>query len=212
MSLLKIIENPKHHSNIIYTDNISEDLVRTIQDIRAVIYETFTINDARRLSDIGLQKAEQGKKIKYVFLIQKEITRQAQHALLKTCEEPVENICFFFVLPHNTFLLPTLLSRSLVYTQHNEQANTIAQEYIALSPADRIKKTDALWEDKQGVQRFLNALEQFVAQSTDPKKHENAKVLYEIRNMYKNPIQSRHVLHRLAFSWYDRDICTQKKQ
>lgn len=71
--------------------------------------ETFGIDDAHALKEASERRALVERKI---FIISTLIlTNEAQNALLKTIEEPSPETHFFFVLPTEEILFPTLRSR-----------------------------------------------------------------------------------------------------
>ena len=211
MVLSSLFEDITHHAHIVYSNVYSQKAIEKKEGVFITTYDVFTVRDARHISSLGRERVEKEKKQIYVFLVKKDITRQAQNALLKVCEEPVDNVYFFFFLPHNTPLLDTFTSRCLTHHLYENHSEYDVCDYINMSPADRIAKTDMLWEDKQQLEAFLNALEIFVANDTSAEKHRYAQILFKVRNMYRKPASTRHCLHLLAFSWYDRDICTLQK-
>lgn len=85
-------------------------LMRGNPDFIVDRYDTFTIEDARRLSERITRKAVLGSD-RYFILSVSTITSDAEHALLKTVEEPPEGTHLFLILPSRDDIISTLRSR-----------------------------------------------------------------------------------------------------
>lgn len=93
----------------------------------------FYIEDARSLKEAQIMVAD-GKRV--IIIAFDRMIDAAQHALLKTIEEPTEGTHFFFVGRNRDLLLPTVLSRMMTIRpeQRSDTApiDDRAREYLAL--------------------------------------------------------------------------------
>lgn len=84
-----------------------------------------------------------------VFVIQEaqELTLSAANALLKSLEEPLPRNVFVLLTPHRSRLLPTLVSRSYIFTlnwnSNRQEENTLVQEWK--------KRFLCFWQTEQGL-------------------------------------------------------------
>jgi len=111
-------------------------------DFHAYRVESFDVEMARSLRERASEKPFGEKKI---FLISAErFTPEAQNALLKTLEEPGENMHFFILLREQDLLLPTLLSR--MHTVRPNQKNPVQQK--SSSKSSRVASLNQTFLDK----------------------------------------------------------------
>ena len=108
-------------------------------DFCHITLDVLKIDDARNLKALGGEKGyTKGKKI---FLVSaNSFLLEAQNALLKIFEEPIENTHFFIVMPSVDSLLPTLVSRFYLIKTNNNQ-NIIskdAQKFLGMSLKERL--------------------------------------------------------------------------
>ena len=99
----------------------------------------FSVDDARALNRFVTQAPIVGDQ-KLVVLATARIYHEAQNALLKTFEEPLEGTTLVLVVPNEGVLLPTLRSRlvSLPRTE-GKQISEEATAFLAASKAEREK-------------------------------------------------------------------------
>lgn len=109
------IGEPNEHSRSVVLGYLeTAELGREESDFHIQTMETFTIDDARALKQLVSQKSQ--SHLKLVVLIETaHFSHQAQHALLKTLEEPHVGVTIIFITPHEHLLLPTLKSRVVVH-------------------------------------------------------------------------------------------------
>lgn len=109
-----------------------------------------------------------------IFLYADHLTREAQHAFLKTLEEPPEFAQIILITHHTHHLLPTILSRcQIVSTSTAAPASAIASETLALvnklpglppghklslSDSYNIDKTKALDLTQELIHHYRNKL------------------------------------------------------
>lgn len=122
-------------------------------------YDKFLISDARRLSDIQMNKTtDRGRKI-YIISFN-FITREAQNALLKVLEEPTEGTHFFFITSSAHIFLPTVLSRANV---------------ISLKKNEYEEELDFL---KKSLKQKMDFITKLVSDIKDEKKSKFEAILF----------------------------------
>lgn len=133
-------------------------------------FNTFGINDGRKIKELQTRKAVSGGK--QIFIISaKFFTTEAQNSLLKVFEEPTENTHFFIITPNAETLLPTLRSRMFIISgksgpfqrcKERSFPNVDVEEFLKSSKAKRLEllKDTIEEKDKSAAVSFLNELEQ----------------------------------------------------
>lgn len=108
-------------------------------DFCHITLDSFKIDDARNLKAQGGEKGyTEGKKI---FLISaNSFLLEAQNALLKIFEEPIENTHFFIVIPNTDSLLKTLVSRFYLIKNKTNLENNLkdAERFIKMDLRNRL--------------------------------------------------------------------------
>ncbi len=153
--------------------------------------EAFGIDDGRFLKDQAMRAPLGERKIRVTSFM--TITSEAQNSLLKVLEEPTPNTHFFFIMPSEHVLLPTLCSRVvLIHHPSRSQAqegdsSEEASAFLKAPIAERLEiaKTLAEEKDKNRVINLLNTLEYTIHAKTDLMKghHEAAHALDCIMRM-----------------------------
>ena len=117
----------------------------------------FGVDDARRLTEQAINKAFIDRK---VFLIApKKITLEAQNALLKTFEEPVEKTHFLLVVRDESVILPTLRSRLEVMRLDEEGPDLVqAEKFLKASIKDRLTWVKKFIDKEENLSTFLDLL------------------------------------------------------
>ena len=149
-----------HHAYILFCDSIeSSELPKEYQTPSTDVFHTkvsvFSINDARELTILSVQRPFVGEK--RVFVIEtKSIAHEAQNALLKLFEEPPSHAQFYLVVPPTAFLLPTLRSRLMELSstsgEKNEQNHfDTLTPFLKLSYGERISLVTQKTKDKDIV-------------------------------------------------------------
>jgi len=180
-------------------------------DCIAIECVTFSIDNARELKAWQELVPERGAHKAYIVYAD-FINREAQHALLKTLEEPIPGTHIFFSVPNPEMLLPTILSRVRVVTASGENENdgSAARKFIALSRADRLSHIAKLMEKgedeeaaalvRERALALMNALEEELEK--DPRKH-GAKleaILKLKKYLYTSGASSRMILETIALA------------
>jgi len=165
--------------------------------------ETFGIEDSRELKEIHSKKTLEEGGIK-VFVIKTEfITHEAQNALLKILEDPLPKTFFFFFVAFKDSLLPTLLSRFMLFEQKSKTSSKEISlpfeisKFLSLSPQARIKLLGKIVvsKDKITAFKFLDLLE-----LTLRNKLNLRKISAEEENVLRLIIKSRDYLNSRSAS------------
>ena len=143
-------------------------------DFSHISIDSFKIDDARFLKSLGNNKSF-SKGHKKIFIIStNNFLLEAQNALLKSLEDPIENTHFFIIMPDTASLLPTFISRCFYIKAMQEKDNyeKEVENFIKMSFQNRIEfikelliETKDMKDDifeksiKIKMQEFLNSLE-----------------------------------------------------
>jgi len=145
-------EHIKKHFELEITGNPDVEIIET---------EKFSIEQARQLKSRAYQSALHEKQV--FILICSTILREAQNALLKLLEEPSAGTYFVIIIPSVHKLLPTVRSRLSFHTHHKTitKINDDAYIFETATIRERIEMMQPFIKDKdrEGAQKFLNALE-----------------------------------------------------
>lgn len=155
-------ESNLHHSILIkaFFENIVEDIraeleeklnmkLRGNPDYSESIFETFTIDDARNLSERAQNTPIilDGRKVFVISL--KNMPFEAQNALLRLFEEPPKHTHFILISPNISFFLPTLISRFEVREFLSESDNAVggAKKFLKLTLKEKLDFVDELVDE-----------------------------------------------------------------
>jgi hypothetical protein len=179
-------------------------------------YDTFLIDDARELTLIQNRKHKVGESA--IFVLQcGSINVAAQNALLKIFEEARTGTYYFLLLPQSNILLPTFLSRAVVFSgdfESIENSNAVSGQFEfpnytelnAMPIAERMKLVTK-WLDqykkekiqKSDMKNFLNSLKKEIHQEALENKDLISK-LDEINKVSENfDINGAHLKSILEF-------------
>ena len=147
-------------------------------------YETFGIDEARQLKEASARRALGARKV--FILAARNVTSEAQNALLKTFEEPSADTLFFLVIPLEEILLPTVRSRlQFVFVESDSDTNGVreAEQFLSENIPARLARVQAMLaalekekekrekddseeplREKARIFAFLNAVERAAAQ------------------------------------------------
>lgn len=122
-------------------------------DLIVMRHGLFSVEDARKLSDMAQRAAMNGER-KAIVVSALRLFHEAQNALLKIFEEPPAGTTLLLVVPSEGMLLPTLRSRLLPLPSSQKQVMTknwsesrtspIAQEFLQGSATQREKIIEKL--------------------------------------------------------------------
>jgi DNA polymerase III delta prime subunit len=166
-----------HHANLIIGSKewclacVPESVRTESIDVRHIVYERMSIDDVRSLiHDASLRPVEAPYRSFVIYT--RQILGEAQNALLKLFEEPNEYVVFYFLLPNEDILLPTLRSRLILYAQEVDVlVNDVFTAFLGLSYADRLTTiTEQLKvENTTWVQDFVRGLSEYAHMMKNPK-------------------------------------------
>jgi len=142
-----------HHFNIIESGNepVVSDLCKKVLNFNTQAnpnyfykkYDSFLVDNARDLITQQNRKHKTGESM--IFVIDcGSINTQAQNSLLKIFEEGQLDVYFFLLIPQVNLLLPTLISRAVIYKADKKLINneSYEQEDINKDSDDKQSKTD----------------------------------------------------------------------
>ncbi|HEV7121523.1 MAG TPA: hypothetical protein VGN56_01700 [Candidatus Paceibacterota bacterium] len=114
-------------------------------DLIVLRHGLFSVEDARRLSDLANRAAMNGER-KAIVVSALRLFHEAQNAMLKIFEEPPAGTTLFLVIPSEGMLLPTLRSRLQPLPASGESQEEIGtmspevQEFLGANPTGREKQ------------------------------------------------------------------------
>ncbi len=124
-------------------------------------YETFGIDDGRKISDLHSTKPFGNKK--FFVLVFDSITFEAQNSLLKLFEEPNPDNHFFIIVPNHEIFLPTLRSRLFLLDLGREalEEEKSARNFLNSNQGERAKIIKEISDEKDKAKaiNLLSALE-----------------------------------------------------
>jgi hypothetical protein len=137
------------------------------------------IDDARRLSEQAIRHAFTDKK---VFLLSPEkLTLEAQNALLKTFEEPIEHTHFFLVLREENLAIPTLRSRvQVIHLDGETEDLKEVRKFLSLPIKDRLTFIKKFVDKEENLSAFLDKLLLILKEEKDMGRLEK---VYKVRLM-----------------------------
>lgn len=177
-----------------------------ISEIEKLDLNNFGIDDSRALVETAYKRPEIGEQ-KLIIVALKNITVEAQQALLKILEEPPKTAVFVFCVPVSLYLLPTLLSRFHIDQEfqfldlENDQPNFLS--FKALSKADRIAEVTAkmVAKDTDWVASIKIGLISFLSNKSFIEKSDNGEILLWIaKHLQTRGASNKHLLEELALT------------
>ena len=138
---------------------------------------TYENRGVRELTNRLQQSSFSGKKVLLVQNIQR-MTNAAMNAFLKTCEEPLPNRYLFATAEHESWILPTILSRAMVI-RFAPLSDTEMQQYLVqvLGESESLEKTQLLAKIALG--------RPWILQTILEKQAEKPEILTEISQLLK---------------------------
>ncbi len=159
----KIDSKNIHHSYLLVGDTgtIESELINFIEnnlnfpilanpDFWLARFETFSIDDARKLSELHLRKPFSAERKIFIATVS-DITVEAQNALLKLFEEPIQGNYFFLITNEEKNILPTLRSRMAYLNMRevsNKEDDSFGRKFLKSNIADRMILISKIVEDK----------------------------------------------------------------
>ena len=128
-------------------------------------YDTLLVDQAREIIDLANRRIANSKKNLF-FIKTNSINHQAQNSLLKSLEEPTPGLHFFFIIPELNNILPTVLSRALVFHEEKDLSKIVDEEFLKLKTSEQIKYVEKLAaeikDDKKTKQDALNFVDSLI--------------------------------------------------
>ena len=118
----------------VLSDNHPDVIVVTESDSKR---KTLSVDRSRRMRDDAIVKPNEGKRKIYIIPNSDTMTREGQNALLKLLEEPPSYAMFFLLCENSADLLPTIRSRTQIYTleQQNTFSDSVCEIAVAMAAA-----------------------------------------------------------------------------
>lgn len=152
-SLIDSYKNTKqlHHAYVVEGDtdysykNVCEFCERDLglktkanPDFIYEVYDRFSVDDARRMRSLQMNKTREGEK--KVFVVSFNfISTEAQNSLLKVLEEPTKGTHFFILTPSSHIFLDTIRSRVSILNSTKNSENENAINFISSTIPQRMK-------------------------------------------------------------------------
>ena len=137
-------------------------------------YDSFSIDDARKLREMQNTKALSGDRKIYVIETL-GMTVEAQNSLLKVFEEPSVGTHFFIISPSAEVYLPTLRSRVIVITHSEQQKQSEeSKRFLVASIKERLELVGEIAEEKDKG-RAISLTENLLGYFYSAKKSKNTK-------------------------------------
>lgn len=176
------IGDPKTSKEVVF-EYFKKEGIDFHAEVNQYVQETnvFTIEDARNLKRFVSEKSLNGGQ-SFVVVFTENFSHPAQHALLKTLEEPGFGLCIVFVTPREHTLLSTLKSRVLLHYLEVqkipspippsifEKANTAKKISLVDEYLKKVKNDDSQ-DIKREVTNFLNAYEEYLHENGGVQKY-----------------------------------------
>lgn len=214
-----INKNNLHHAYLIEGNkNILEDLflyfeqelnfkTKSNPDFYFKSYDTFRIDDARELNTIKDEKSFSGN-FKIVVIFSNSILREAQNAMLKMFEEPIENTYFFLIIRDKNTLISTFISRFYFITNNSNESlySKEVKNFIKMNLKERIDFIKVFTEKgeeedpeyvapRHKALQFLDTLEsEFAKDKKDKDYTKKLNQIFEIRSYLRDPSSSSKTL------------------
>lgn len=173
-----------------FFEKVREFDIRRNPDFSIERYDTFSIDDARKLGGAAVRRALSNRRIFIVAF--HRATEEAQNALLKVLEEPVPDTHFFLIVPKQDSVIGTVRSRLVVIEGEKDihsSENTTARAFLEASGPSRLSIIADFLDDEDGNARaraivFVREVEQllFAVHRAQPKRV-SADVFHTIEKM-----------------------------
>lgn len=173
-------------------------------DMRFLTYETISIDDVRALKRLTTTQRDTPL---YIFMSCDGIGWEAQHALLKTLEEPSPYTHIFLIAPHYVEFLPTIHSRVHILEDDRMYTQEVypIEKFITETPQQRlefIKKITGAKASTKLHKRDLYALTASLETYYEKERNSQAlSVIYTaMQYIHMNGSSLKMILEYLALS------------
>lgn len=200
-----------HHAFLCKTKEVHKEAVQHvllslgIEEVRYLELASLGINEVRDVTEKSYVRPLVGHKQLLILLV-KDITIEAQQALLKLLEEPPQSTTFLFCVPESLFLLPTLLSRFHILAPSKEATqidSATYQSFVELPVAERMQLITARLTAKD--QEWVRALKLGLVESLRSSKHgysfETLQILFWVaEHLLTRGASNKQLLEELALT------------
>ncbi len=134
-------------------------------DVTSFTFDVVGVDDGRMISEHARITPLGSRRF---FIIEaNSVTREAQNALLKTLEEPIMGVHFFFIMPTDDSLLPTIRSRVFIHLTEPDTLQDpmfyVAEKFLSALIVDRLKIVRDIAADVSDGQRTKADVVRFIA-------------------------------------------------
>lgn len=154
----------------------------------------FGIDEARMLSVAAARRAFGERKI--FFIAPQKLTLEAQNALLKTFEDPIDNTHFFLASREEELIIPTLRSRVEILKVGGIEEGSEIKKFLSLAIKDRMAYVKKFVDAEKNISVFLDNLMLFLRRE---EKFDDLKKVHEARKFSADrSASSRLILEHLS--------------
>ena len=166
------------------------------------------IDEVRQIQHFLSRKPLGGKNTVVIHQAEK-LTLPAQHALLKTLEEPPGNSEIYLITSFPDTLIPTILSRvQIISSPHLSSTSypSYIPDFLSARVGDRLKLLDAQSFTRETALTFLNEIEYYVHNVILSERSESkdltrtTELIYEARKFLKSNCNVKLTLDHLALN------------
>jgi len=189
----------EHHAVVCVADSLENSVVPEVyktqsSDVSHIVCDRFSIDDARQLSQVALQKPVNDAYRVFV-LVTKKLPVESQNALLKLFEEPPTATKFFLIIPNEGMLISTLRSRVQIALGDALETNEFFLSFLKDCYADRLKTIADITKRKDvaSTEALLSGAEVYVAEDS-LNRQELLKGIVFIQGYAKTPGASAKML------------------
>lgn len=154
--------------------------IETPSNLKTIAIEDETIYENKGVREVNSrlqQSSLSGKKILLIENLQR-MTNAAMNAFLKTCEEPLANRYLFATAEHESWILPTILSRSMVI-RFSQLSDTEIMNYLS-------EKLHYTWEvEEQELLVKLSLGKPWVLYYLLKQKEENPDFFHQVLSLFE---------------------------
>lgn len=154
--------------------------IETPSNLKTIAIEDETIYENKGVREINSrlqQSSLSGKKILLIENLQR-MTNAAMNAFLKTCEEPLVNRYLFATAEHESWILPTILSRAMVI-RFSQLSDTEIMNYLS-------EKLHYTWEvEEQELLVKLSLGKPWVLYYLLKQKEENPDFFHQVLSLFE---------------------------
>lgn len=179
----------------IESSGLKEELRTEKADIKHLVFDSFGVDDARRLTESASRRAW-GEGDHHFVIFAKSMTIEAQNALLKLFEEPPSGTIFHLIVPRESMLLPTLRSRLI--KAGSASMETGSADFLELSLKDQLERVAALAKDEPEA---LGPLAEAIGQDRQAMSADaRASLLGTLKYVYNRGASRKMLLEELVLS------------